>query len=119
MTNGGILKNENTDLSKNTTIERTTHKFQHTSTRDIKLNSFHIISLFHKVHSTTINKMKASQVLLLPAVSLLIPNHAVGFTTTVTSTKNAAFQLHMARNKHFQSRPLVDFQKDLEAGKVR
>ena len=62
--------------------------------------------------------MKASQVLLLP-VSLLIPNHAVGFTTTVTSTKNAAFQLHMARNKHFQSRPLVDFQKDLEAGKVR
>ena len=88
------------------------------STRDIKLNSFHIISLFHKVHSTAINKMKASQVLLLP-VSLLIPNHAVGFTTTVTSTKNAAFQLHMARNKHFQSRPLVDFQKDLEAGKVR
>ena len=98
---------------------RELHKFQHTSTRDIKLNSFHIISLFHKVHSTTINKMKASQVLLLPAVSLLIPNHAVGFTATVTSTKNAPFQLHMARNKHFQSRPLVDFQKDLEAGKVR
>jgi len=25
----------------------------------------------------------------------------------------------MAKNKHFQSRSLVDFQKDLEAGKVR
>ena len=63
--------------------------------------------------------MKASLVLLLP-VSLLIPN-AVGFTTTVTvtSAKNADFTLHMAKNKHFQSRPLVDFQKDLEAGKVR
>ena len=62
--------------------------------------------------------MKASQLLLLP-VSLLIPNHAVGFTATVTSMKNAPLQLHMAKNKHFKSRPLVDFQKDLEAGKVR
>ena len=62
--------------------------------------------------------MKASLVLLLP-VSLLIPN-AVGFTTTVTVTlANADFALHMAKNKHFQSRPLADFQKDLEAGKVR
>ena len=63
--------------------------------------------------------MKASG-LLLPVSSLLLPSGAT-FTFTVQQrlVKANAFKLMMAKNKHFQSRSLVDFQKDLEAGKVR
>jgi len=61
--------------------------------------------------------MKSSGILLPVSLLLLLP-HVSSFTAQ-RPVKANAFKLMMAKNKHFQSRSLVDFQKDLEAGKVR
>ena len=62
--------------------------------------------------------MKASGLLLPVSLLLLLP-YVASFTVQQRLVKVNAFKLMMAKNKHFQSRSLVDFQKDLEAGKVR
>lgn len=56
------------------------------------------------------------------ALLLLSAGASAGFAPPC-SGKAASFELDMAKDYvpkgHFHSRPLADFQKDLEAGKVR
>ena len=72
--------------------------------------------------------MKTSLALLLPLIGIV-----QGFTTPKPATPSLALQMvwgpfknaempqaeKKTSKKHFQSRSLVDYQKDLEAGKVR